>query len=676
MLKGDKSYMVQARERFSASQAGWKCVREDYRADVRLVSGDPAQQWDPQVKQSRDDDHIPALTFDRIHPDVEKIVNKASKDRNQPKVVPGDGGNKEMADIYEGKMRHLQYASQAEMAYDNAILCSTSGGVGYYRICLDYTSKNGTDQEPTLERILDPLTVYFDPNVQMPHYADAEYCFIRKQYLRDAFKREFGVEPISFPFEDRDLKEWGDEKNVWVAEYIWVEKKTRTKLFLWDGSAVYKDEVEDVPPEFIINQRDIEDRIIHCDIIDGAKALEEKIWPGEWIPIIPVTAPEMVSEGQRRYISAVRYKRDPQMLLNANVSTAAFILGSADHSEFIGYKGQFKDIKWRDGKRHKYLEVEPTMINGQPAPLPQRGNYDPHIDTYMQAMLIAADGVKGSSGYVDNVARPSQADISGVAVDRRDAQANLSNLQFEKYLAWSQWHGGRVMLDLLIKTTDTPRVWQVRKEDGTQSTIPVVPHSMRDEQGTYPAVRGMEDQDPYPIGDGDYGLEVRVGPGYASKLEEEVDVLLDFLKANPAAWQFFGDLVFKKLGYTDLEERAKLMLPPPIQEAIAGEAKGIPPVAQAQIAMLKAQNEQMKAALQEVLQKLQTKQIETQGKLDLSKLEFIQDMILQSLDFKHDAAKIEMQGRVGAAKHMLDLVKEFELAPDPVKTPAYSKKPN
>src|SRR5689334_9283761 len=200
MTYGDKSpYMVTMLERFSAAKSGWSAVREDWRADARYASGDPAQQWDSAIKSDLDDAGIPALTFDRLNPMAMSIVNATRKDRPQPQVIPGDEGDPQISEIIEGKLRHIQYISRAEVAYGHAELCAVIGGIGYYKITKQYVSNrpnaNGMmsyDKEPRVERILDPMAVYFDPAVQMSDFSDAEFCFVRKRYKRDAYRKEFG----------------------------------------------------------------------------------------------------------------------------------------------------------------------------------------------------------------------------------------------------------------------------------------------------------------------------------------------------------------------------------------------------------------------------------------------------------------------------------------------------
>lgn len=682
MMNPDQSdYIQKMREQFDASKEGWSTVRNDYRLDARFASGDPADQWDSSVRTDREDEGVPALTFDRLSPVVMGIVNATRKERPQPQVIAGDDGDPQIAEIIEGKMRHIMYVSRAEVPFSHAELCATIGGWGFYKITKEYvqrTARRGQrpsyDKEPRVERILDPMCSYPDPSVQQPDFSDADYWFIRKFFKRDAFREEFGVEPVNFPFDENnaDLASWGDERGVWVAEYYWIERKQHRRLTLWDGTEgrqsdlesdpsldQYRTEDGHFPPEYINAERDEEEIIVHCDIVDGEKILEENIVNCDWIPIVAVTGTEVVSEGKRRFISAIRYKRDAQKFLNASVSGVAEALGAANHTEYIAVEGSIRRKEWTDGKRHRVLQYHPVDVRNQPATPPQRDTFEPPIQALLGSMAAAADGLKAADGYGDNITRPSQADISGVGVQRRQEQANLANAHFQMNLVDAQWHGGRIMLQMLIRETDTPRKWVVRKEDGTQRTVPVVGGSV---DGLVP---GMENQQHYRVDQGEYGLDITTGPTYAAKAEMEIDTLLEILKTNPGMWPIYAPTVFKRLGFTDLEEIAQLAMPPQFQQAMQAKSQGVSP----REAALQAQVQQMQAVIQHISQILQTKQIESDGRLaventkataqlSVEKLKTIRALIEASQQHAHEAAVEMGRHRVGAAEHITGLLHE------------------
>lgn len=663
----DDTYMETVRERYAAAKAGWSSIYEDFRRDVRFVSGEPADQWDTLVKSSRDDDGVPALTMDRVNPLINQIVNQSRKDRPQPKVNAGDGGDPATADVIEGKMRHCLYESHADVAFDCSQMYCASGGIGFYRIKKEYTSDRGWIQEPRVARIPDPTQILFDPEVQEQDFSDARYCFAPKKYSRAEFKAIFKVEPIPFPF-DADLSgHWGDEGNVTVAEYWHVEKIKHRLVQLTDGREGIAGEFEFDEAD-VINERELCERIVHCDIVDGSRRLEDSIWEGKWIPIIPQIAKEVISEGKKRFVSAIRYMRDPQAAINAAMSKTATAMATINEAPFIGPKGIFRDPKWRDGKRHFYLEYEtniPGMPVGTPVAPPVRNAFEPAIQGSTSFTVQSVDALKGALGYVDSVTSPSQQDLSGVAVQRRDQQQGAANMQYEDSLTQSMWHCGRVMVDLLKKLTDTPRMWQTRKEDGTQSAVPI---TMAVPEGTSPHAPGYEDQPHTRIDDGDYGVTISVGPSFNTKTEEGTQFLLDLVRADPALIPIYAPAIFKRLGYEDLEAIAEAAQPPQIRQALMqAQGKGPDPAMMAQQAQhLQQQNQQMQQVIQHLAQIVQTKQIETEGKLQVQnaktqgdlavqKLATIRALIEKATDHAHDATTQLTGHHVASIKHVLDM---------------------
>lgn len=667
--KDQFEFIREMRQRFEAARSGWEHVRKDFRDDIRFVSGEPADQWDNEIKDNRDADWVPALTMDRLNPLVNQIVNQARQDRPQPKVQPGDDGNQATAEAIEGKFRHVLYESHADVAFDCAQAYASAGGFGYCEWTTEYIGSTGFIQEPRLKRVPDPLSVWFDPNVEELDYSDAEYAFKRKRYKRSEFKAEFHKDPLPFPFPDHqesDLNQWGDDENVWVAVYWWVEKKKHNYVALSDGQEGVEDELEIPEGVTVLQSRPLVERIVHRDIVDGEKVLEEGEWPSEWIGIIPTLGLERISEGKRRYTSAVRYARDPQQMENVAMSDIADRMATVNKEIWLGAKGQFKSKSWRDRRRHYYLEFEPVATNGQPEPPPQRVNTEPQIQGAVEAATLVNDAIKGAVGYVDTVTKPSQADLSGVAVQRRQQQTSLANFHYEDNGVQAQWHCARVGVDLLMSLADTPRTWKVMKEDQRQSTN--VPITMNVEDGTSPEAPGWEGRPHLKIDDGDYGVTISPGKSYASRMDEEDDFLTSIIQAEPNMATLYLPTLFRIRGYEDLAEIAELAMPPQIAQALQAKKGGGPNPGQLQqqVAGLTQQNQQLQGVLKQVLTKLQTKSIETQGKLDVEKLKLIREMILTQMQHTHEATGSMLAETTDAVEHMTGLLHESELAPDPM----------
>jgi hypothetical protein len=676
MAKGpdQHEFMAEARKRFVAAKAAWTIVREDFRDDVRFVSGDPTKQWPDEIYAQRRQQEIPALTIDRCNPRVQAIINKSRRDRPQPKVGAGDTGDPEVADLIEGKVRHILYCSQADIPFDNAVMYAASGGVGAYRVVMEYTDRRRKVQEPRVKWIMDPLTcLYMDPASREPDFCDANWWFVRMPIRRDDFKSQFGSDPVPF---DADLSsQWGDEEEfVWIAEYWHREPYERRHVELEDGNFGPEEHFPDVHPDQIMNEWTEPDHKVICYLVDGEKVIEETPWIGSTIPIYLVTGKQIVHDGKRRFVSAIRYTKDPQYFLNASFSEVAISFGTANMNGWTGPSGSFKDPKWRSNKRELYREWEPvTSKDGVPQPPPLRDTWSPPIQHLVQGVSLAADAIQGAMGYTDRVVRPSQSDISGVAVERREEQTDAANTQYEDNLVASQWRLGKDLVELIIKSTDTPRLMTARGEDGSERKVPI---AVPDETGQTQMVPGHENKAHYRLDMGNYDVSISVGPGYATKTEEESDFIAQVMQAlGPQIGVLFLDLIFKKKGYSDLQKRAELVVPQ-IQQAIqaSNPQQEMPPQAmRAQLVQLAQQNQQLKAGLMQLMEVLKGKQVEAQGRLDVEntkqrgelarqKLNLAGDLMKMQHEHAHDHAEMMHTGRMDAIELITNLLHESNMA--------------
>jgi hypothetical protein len=662
----DAAFHELALKRYDQAKTAWSDIREDFELDLRYAWPRKGHgQWDPEIESARENADLPALTFNELHPHVLQVVNRARQERPQPKVTAGDKGDPDTADVIEGKLRHIQYASQADVAYDTAVVYQAAGGWGFYDVTLEYIDDGDTFiQEPRIKRVQDPMCEYPDPGAIESDFSDAKWWISRYWMDRDAFKERFKEEPVEF--EAGTSEDWSKEEQVCIAKYWTLQINERRKVQLADGTSGFDDEI-DFEEADVVNERPTFERTVYCDIIDGEKVLQTTEWAGAWIPKVPVLGAEVVVNGKRQFISIIRYARDPQKLENAYLSKVAEKIGSAMDGHYIGFTGQFKDKKWRSAKPQKYYEAEPLNVSGQPSPLPSWIAVDPQIQAASQAALQMRDSIRAAVGYNDNIIQPSHADLSGVAITKRGEQQELTNYHIMDNLERSQYHCARICLDLEKKLENEPRAMKIMGADRKISTVAV---TAKNEDGQVPLVPGMENQKHHRFDIGTYDLSVENGPSYPSKraeMREEVQVLIE---TNPQLAPVYLDIFFDLMGYAELAERAKLLLPPAIQQAQQAKAQGIPPQVAQQLAQQTQQIQQLKSLAMQALQKLQTKQVEQQGRLAIEHVKTTGQVMVEGMKQQHQAAAHMSDMNMEAIGKLLEMLHESELTPDPAQMAA------
>jgi hypothetical protein len=620
----------QARARFREAADAEREIREEARKDLRFVAG---EQWPERVRREREIASRPALTINRLPTFVGQIVNQMRRNKPSIKVAPVDSGtDPDTARVMQGLIRHIEYDSDAQVAYQTAFEYAATCGFGAFRILTDYVSDDSFDQEIRIEAIADPFSVYFDPLAKRPDRSDARYCFVVERISREEYKERWpNSEASATDFYGGELAHaegWITDDTVQVAEYWYIETRKRRLVVLSNGEIVFADEVDlgvlEQMGVTVMHEREVRARSVRCIKTNGVEVLEEYDWPGRWIPIVPVLGKELYVEGRRKLLSLVRFARDPQQLYNFYKTAQAEAVMLAPKAPYIGAEGQFEghEEQWRTANlvNYAYLEYKPLTVNGQPVGPPQRNNYEPPIQALSVGALQAADDIKATTGIFDPSLGAQSNETSGRAILARQEQANTSNFHFDDNLQRAQRHAGRILLDLIPRIYDTPRWVRIIGEDEAQRVVQVNA-LYRDEDGK---VRR------YDLGAGKYDVTVTTGPSFATRRQEAFAALTELARAYPQLLQIAGDIVFRNSdvpGADELAARLKKTLPPELAEEDKPGAKDIPPEVAGQMKALAEQNQQLAAELNRLTDLLASKRLELESRERIEALRVQADLI-------------------------------------------------
>lgn len=623
---GSKEKLLEtARERFRLAEEAERRIREVALDDLKFRAG---EQWPQQMKMERELDHRPCLVINRIPQFIRQITNDQRQNRPSIKVYPvDDKGDVETAKIYQGLIRHIEYNSGADAAYDTAFEGAAIKGFGYFRIITDYVDPTSFEQEILIKRIRNHFTVYIDPNSKEPDGSDMNWAFIFEDVPKDDYKAEYGESELA------GMDDWssiGDAHKGWVtkstcriAEYFYKEFQEIDICQIESGASIAKSELEQLYPEgipdgLIIQERRAKVPVIKWCKINGLEILEETEWPGRWIPIIPVYGDELDIDGEVIREGVIRHAKDSQRMYNYWKSTETETIALAPKAPFIVAEGQIPreyEPLWKTAnkKSHAFLPYKPTDHKGQLVPPPQRNSFEPPVAAITNASLHAAEDLKATTGIYDAALGAKSNETSGVAIQRRNQQAQTSNYHLIDNLTRSIRHCGRIIVDLIPKIYDTARAARIIGEEGEQEVIRI------NEEFEH---RGRKVH--YNLGVGKYDVVVETGPSFATKRQEAAVSMEGLAKAYPQIMQVAGDLMVKNMdwpGASEIAERLKKTLPPGIAED--KDKKPIPPEVQAQL----SQMDQMIAALTEQLQAatetINTKKLELESKerIEFAKLE-------------------------------------------------------
>jgi hypothetical protein len=632
--KDDSERLSVMRKRLSVAITAYSESREDQLDDLKFVAGSPDNQWQwpADVLQTRGSiqgqtiNARPCLTINKLPQHVKQVTNDQRQNRPSGKVIPAnDEADVEVAEILDGIVRHIEYISDADVAYDTACENQVEHGEGYFRILTDYCDENSFDQDIKIGRIRNPFSVYMDPMIQDPCGSDAEWCFITQEMPKEEYEREFpDAKPISSLQSEgvgnANLSQWLNQETVRIAEYFYVEHQQK-KLNLYQGGMTA---IEGSPEAkqaeelgFVaLKSRPVDVKKIKWCKTNGFEILEEREWAGKWIPVIRVVGNEFEVEG-RVYISGlVRNAKDAQRMYNYWVSQEAEMLALAPKAPFIGYGGQFEgyEQQWKTANTTNwpYLEVNPdvTDANGAMLPLPQRAPPPLPQTGLIQAKMGAADDIKTTTGQYDASLGAAGNEKSGRAIMARERQTDTGTYHYVDNLARAVRYCTRQIVDLIPKIYDTQRIARIIGLDGETNHVKIDP-----EQET--PVRKIEDENGnviekiYNPGIGKYDVCVTTGPSYMTKRQEALEAMAQLLQGNPQLWSVAGDLFIKNMDWPGAEEMAE-RFKKTINPQLLGDTDEDPALAAAkqQIEQMGQQMQQMASMLQNVQKSMDQQELE------------------------------------------------------------------
>jgi hypothetical protein len=647
--KAEKDLIATARERYKLAEEAEREIRKEAKIDLQFAAG---QQWDADDMLRRNavgPGKRPCLTFNKLTGPLNQVANQARMNKPDLEALPVDSSSDPAtAKVYEGMIRHIQYASKADQVYETSLDQSTKGGFGYFKVTTRFCGNKTFDQEIRIERILNPFSILMDPYAREADKSDAKYAFELEWFSRDEYEDEFGkTEVAKMNFFDggvNPVPDWITRDGVLVARYWYLEIETKTLVAIqWPDGKVTNEYLEDLPAElppglaFAVDENgdriEREDQIRHVKMcrLNGVEVLDETVWKGQWIPLLAVLGEEMYIEEKRYLFSLIRFARDPQKLYNFYRSSEAETVMLGTKAPWVGVKGAFKDPRWATANTvpWAYLEYEPIDIAGNPVPMPQRNVFEPPIQALSIGAAQASDDIKATTNVYDASLGSQSNETSGIALQRRQGQMELSNFHFVDNLNRAILQCGVILCDLIPKIYDTPRQVRILGED-MQEEIVTVNEKFKDDYGK---------EQCYDLASGKYDVRLKIGPSFKTQQQETAAQVTELSRNFPQLMTVAGDIVFDNLNFAGAEkiaDRLRRAMPPNLTEDAGKKPAELLAQQNAQQAQ---QIEQLTAALNKLSEDVRGKRIEAESQQQI------------------ELMKIESSDRQAAMRAQVDLVK-------------------
>lgn len=613
MRKDSRMKIVdKAKKAFARSYDAEIDLRERMIEDLRFSFGD---QWADEARRERESEGLPVLTMDRIGDIIRKSMAQVRKNRPSIKVLPTEQGDEETADIYTDLIREIEYASGNSRPYILAAEQARRMGFGVFRVSQQQSTRDIWEQNLVIKPVRNPFTVYFDPDAEGVVREDSEYCFVTAYLTKERFHAKFPKAPKgSWEAGGRgeERERWYSDGDIRVAEYWERNRKKVQMLLLSDGRTLTEDQLEDELQRGLSRNLQIEREResltweVSRYMMTGTDVLEKKtVWPGMFIPIVPVYGEEICIEGEKDYRGIVRTAKDAQQTYNYFRSATAEVLMGQTRVPFILGKSQVSKELARYWQNSNKSKLPFLMFDDKTNPTPPQRQIPPvSPQGLVQESIQAADDIQRTTGYFDSQLGAPGPEVSGRAILARQMGGDDGGMVFEDNLAASIEHAGRILVDLIPSFYDSERVLRLRGEDDSQRDVEINKVGVQFNRETQQIERVVQND----LTRGKYDVRVATGRGYHTRRLEAQDSMMAFLERAPQYTPYVIDLVAKNQDWPDaakFAERLRGALPPGVIE------EEDPAKQEAQLNQLQLQMQQLQLEMTEKQAKIKKIQSET-----------------------------------------------------------------
>jgi hypothetical protein len=631
--ESSKKLLGRIRERYKVMYEADKDNRIAAMEDMKFTFV-PGKQWTDAERLRRGD--RPCYQFNKIRPTVKRVINEMRKNRPGVKVLGTEDSDKETAETLEGLIRNIWNVSDADTVVDYACEYQVAAGMGAWRIETRYSSDTAFEQDIYIIPFKNPFCLYADPSCSDPLKRDAEDWIVTDKVTKKSYERRWpDTDAVSFDADDQfdDEGDWNDGETVRICEYWYKEPVTKTICLLSTGEVVDKTEgysyAEGVT---VVKEREVKSHKIMMCIASGNAILSPPTeWAGTMFPFVQIYGEWFVIDGKATWYGLTRHARDPQIAYNYDRTAMAETVAMTPKAKWWATAEQAlgHTDKWAeaDSKNFPFMLYNPDQkAPGAPTQMP--GAQVPVA--LIQLSQIDSEEIKATTGIFDASLGNQSNETSGRAITARQQQGELATFNYADNAGKGVRRTGELLIDLIPKIIDTPRMVRILGVDGREDFKPL---NMPD------PVTGELKND---LSRGKYDVTSTTGASYATKRQEAAETFIQMAANDEALMPTAGDLVYQSMDvpYADeIAERRRATLPPQIQQMLQ-KGKKVPPEAQAAL----AQADQAMQQVQQHGQLVQAAQQELeQEKAELAKQQAAARSAVAEIDVKSAELRAEYE---------------------------------
>jgi len=671
---GTDDVMLEVRKRYRRCVEFESVARARFIEDIKFSYGDSdnGYQWPGNVRRSREQGSRPCLTMNVTRQHNLQIINDAKQSPAVINIRPvGNGASKEAADIFHGVTRYIESNSKAAAAYSTGREFQVCGGIGWWRIVTDYANEDSFDQDIFIEPVNDPLSVYYDPAAKRKDKTDARFMFVFDEVPREEFGEAYpklkglvGTFPLGM---GESYDGWLTRDTVRICEYFRKVMKKDQMISFIDENGERKQVRKSLFPANGLQEllgspgtlvRDIFEETIEWKLIAGNRVVDETVWLGKYIPLVPVVGEEIIIDGIMDRKGHTRAMKDAQRMFNYNASAQVEFVALQTKSPWVGPAKAVEEYQgyWNNANRDNasFLPFNHVDDDGTPIPPPVRTDPPNASPAFESGMSTAFNQMMMVSGQWQNQMGMGGNERTGNAIERRQDQGDTATFHFRDNYEAALVTTGMMLVDLIPKIYDTKRVLLIQADDGTDLEIEINPAAKKAFE-----VQQLHDQQVvkriFNPKVGKYSVIPQPGASYGTRREQTVRAMTLLLTQAPNLAGIIGDLMLSAMDFKEAQEaaiRLKRMVPP--QALGQGPSEGE--------MLLQQQVAQLRNALEKALQQQGKDQLKLTARAELRNVN-VYEAETKRIQALGDALGLDVEGVKQLVKQLVSDAAHTSMTP-------------
>lgn len=595
----EAAFLTEAREEFALDMQADKENRDNAMLDLEFLAG---EQWDEAAKQARMAQGRPCFVVNTLPQFVGQVIGDRRMNRTSIRCVPKIDATVEMAEVRSGLIKSIESFSDANRVYDAALEDQVSGGIGNFRIAMDYSTDDVFEQDIFVRQIANPFAVVWDRMSIDPTGKDALHCFVQDSMPEKAFKARWpnAGPPSDISQEMAGLRNggWITEGNVRVTEYWRIVEKPATLAMFADGTVhdITGKVNEEIAANIMINprtglpvMRQTVRRWAVMYLITGFAVLEGPYeLPLTRLPIIRVMGREIRVGEKRVRFGLIRWARDPVRMRNYWRSIAIETLAMAPKNQWLA---QAKSVEGREEDfRQAHVDNDPLLVYNDNTEAPQRSQGAQPNNAVLQESQMNTQDIKDTTGMQDASLGIRSNEVSGKAIMARQREGDVATIVYHDNLNAAIKEGGVVIDQLIPICYDTTRTMRVLGQDDQPKLV---------------KINDPMDPESPDLSKGKYDITLDTGPSFTTQRIQSAEAMMEAIQVAPQLMEVAGDLIVSSQdwpGAQQIAERLKKAMPPELTAKEGAE----PTPEQLQQMQLAEQQRQVEQAAAEEAAELQS----------------------------------------------------------------------